>query len=139
MDRLRRLRRFLTSPETLLYLLFGVLTTAINTVVCGLCYDYLHWNILVANVLAWILAVAFAFLTNKLYVFQSKSFEASVLRREALGFTGARLFSLGVDEFGMWLLVDVLFQNVWAAKIAMNVLVVAINYVLSKFFIFRKK
>lgn len=139
MDKIKKLWRFLTSRETMLYIVFGVLTTVINVAVCGLCYERLHWNILVANIVAWVLSVAFAFVTNKLYVFQSKSFAASVLWRELAGFIGARLLSLAVDEYGMWLLVDAALWNVWVAKILVNVVVVVINYVLSKLVIFKKK
>ena len=82
--------------------------------------------------------VAFAFLTNKVFVFRSKSFAAKQVLRELTSFVGARLFSLAVDTAGMWLLVDVLSWNDWLAKILMNVIVVVINYVFSKLFIFRR-
>lgn len=122
----------------LLYIFFGVLTTVVNILSFGLLRDVLHWELLTANTLAWVLSVAFAFLTNKLFVFQSKSFEARLLVRELVSFVGARLFSLAVDTAGMWLLVNVLTWNDWLAKILMNVIVVVINYVFSKLFIFKR-
>ena len=139
MDRLKKLWRFLTSPEMLLYIVFGVLTTLINIAVFDRCYYTLRWTWQAANALAWILAVAFAFITNKLWVFRSKSFGARVLLRELSEFFAARLLSLGVDYACMWLLIDMLAWNGLLAKIVDNVIVVVINYVLSKLVIFRKK
>ena len=139
MDRIKKLWLFLTSREMLLYLLFGVLTTLINIVVFDRCYYALRWPWQTANALAWVLAVAFAFITNKLWVFRSKSFRAGVFWRELAGFVAARLLSLGVDYACMWLLIDVLAWNGLLAKIVDNVIVIVINYVLSKLVIFRKK
>lgn len=139
MNRLLKLWRFLTGAEIILYLIFGVLTTAVNIAVFQAGYSALGWPWQIANALAWVLAVSFAFITNKLWVFRSKSFRADVLRRESAGFFAARLFSLGVDYACMWLLIDRLAWSGLAAKIADNVLVILINYVLSKLVIFRKK
>lgn len=139
MNRLMKLWRFLTSPEMILYLVFGVLTTVINIVVFEVCYNRLGWSWQAANALAWILAVAFAFITNKVWVFRSKSFQANIFWKELLGFLAARLFSLGVDYACMWLFIDILAWNGLPSKIVDNVIVVVINYVLSKLVIFRKK
>jgi putative flippase GtrA len=137
LDKLKKLWRFFTSAEMISYIVFGVLTTAVNVLSFGLLRSLLHWDLLVANTIAWILSVAFAFITNKLYVFKSKSFEAILFRRELATFVGARLLSLGVDTLGMLLLVNVLIWNDWLAKIIMNVIVIIINYVLSKRIIFK--
>ena len=137
-EKLKRIWRFLTAPEMLLYILFGVLTTAVNVLSFGLLRDVLQWRLLTANTAAWVLSVAFAFITNKLFVFRSKSFAPDLVFRELVSFVGARLFSLAVDTAGMWLLADVLSWNDWLAKILMNVIVVVINYVFSKLFIFKK-
>lgn len=138
MERLKKIVRFLTTPEMLLYIFFGVLTTVVNILSFGLLRDVLRWQLLTANTLAWVFSVAFAFLTNKVFVFRSKSFAARQVLRELTSFVGARLFSLAVDTAGMWLLVDVLTWNDWLAKILMNVIVVVINYVFSKLFIFKR-
>lgn len=137
MERLKKLWNFLTAPEMVLYIVFGVLTTAVNILSFGLLRDVLHWELLTANTLAWVLSVAFAFVTNKLFVFRSKSFAAKTLWRELASFTGARLLSLGVDTAGMWLLVSLLSWNDWLAKVIMNVIVIVLNYVFSKLFIFK--
>ena len=139
MDGLKKLWKFLTARETVLYLVFGVLTTVINIVVFDRFYYAVHWSWQAANAVAWVLAVLFAFLTNKLFVFESKSFRAGVLWRELAGFIGARLLSLGVDYACMWLLIEAAGWNELLSKITDNVLVVIINYILSKFFIFAKK
>ncbi|HEX3039072.1 MAG TPA: GtrA family protein [Caproiciproducens sp.] len=139
MDKLKKLWHFFTSPEMISYIVFGVLTTAVNIVSFGLFRTVLRWELLMANTLAWILSVAFAFITNKLIVFKSKSFEAGLFFRELITFVGARLLSLGVDTLGMLLLVNVLLWNDWIAKIIMNVIVIIINYVLSKRIIFKNK
>ncbi len=143
MDKLKKLWRFMTTPEMVLYIVFGVLTTAVNVITYGLLRPVMPWdehsNVLVANAIAWVVSVAFAFITNKLFVFQSKSFAARVFWRELTTFVGARLLSFGVDELGMLLLVNVLTWNDWVAKIIMNVIVVIINYVLSKLIIFKKQ
>ncbi len=121
------------------YLVFGVLTTLINIGVFQFCNSTLGWSWQAANILAWVLAVLFAFLTNKLLVFRSRSFQAAVFWRELAGFVGARLVSLGVDYACLWLLIEVFFWNGLLSKIVDNVLVVIINYVFSKLIIFRKK
>lgn len=139
MDKLKKLWRFFTSPEMISYIVFGVLTTAVNIVSFGFFRTVLHWDLLAANTLAWILSVAFAFITNKLIVFKSKSFETKLFLRELVTFFGARLLSLGVDTLGMLLLVNVLAWNDWIAKIIMNIIVIIINYVLSKLIIFKSK
>ena len=138
-------RRFLVNKETILYVVFGVLTTVVSYAVGMLCYytlpipsDSPMLN-LTANCISWLAAVAFAFVTNKKFVFESKSWSGRVLLLEIPTFLSARLLSLGVELLGMWLLVDC--AHVWygVAKIGMNVLVILINYVLSKLVIFKKK
>jgi putative flippase GtrA len=139
MNRFLKLWRFLTSPEMILYIVFGVLTTVINLLVFQICYNYLDWSWQIANALAWILAVTFAFLTNKIWVFRSTSLRRDVVLKELLSFFAARLFSLGVDYLCMWMFIDILLWSGLMAKIADNVIVVVINYVFSKLLIFRKK
>ena len=138
MEKFKKIWRFLTAPEMLLYIFFGVLTTVVNVLSFGLLRDILQWRLLTANTLAGGLSVAFAFLTNKVFVFRSKSFAAGLVVRELISFVGARLFSLAVDTAGMWLLVDVLTWNDWLAKVLMNVIVIVINYVFSKLIIFKR-
>lgn len=138
-NRVKKIWSFLTTPEMILYIVFGALTTVINIVVFQAANKGLGWSWQAANILAWVLAVLFAFLTNKLYVFRSKSFRAAVVWKEFAGFIGARLFSLGVDYACLWLLIDLCGWNELLSKVVDNVVVVIINYALSKLVIFRKK
>lgn len=138
--------------EAVSYVFFGVLTTLVNIVVYAAANRVLGKNLyLFNNVIAWVIAVAFAYVTNKLWVFESKSWERSLIARELRQFVVARLFSLGVEELGLYLMIDVLsFERLsWAlagysftgedlAKIIMQVIVVLLNYVFSKLLIFRK-
>ena len=128
-DTIKKAIRMLFTREMLSYIFFGICTTVVNIVVFQACTALLHWNWAVSNVLAWILSVLFAFVTNKLFVFQSK----------AVTFFAARVLSLGIDMAGMWLLLDCLNVNSLLSKILMNVVVIIVNYILSKFIIFRKK
>ncbi len=91
--------------EILLYLVFGVLTTVVNLIAFSIFKKFTP--VLIANVIAWIFAVAFAFFTNKLFVFESKSWKKDIVVKEAASFTGARLFSLGVEELGLFLMINV--------------------------------
>jgi putative flippase GtrA len=124
--------------EILLYLIFGVLTTVVNYVAYLLLTRAVALPLIAANVLAWVLAVAFAYATNRRWVFESKT-KGSAALKEAAAFVAARIFSGVVDTACMVLLVEWLHLYDMLAKILVNVLVIAINYILSKVIIFRKK
>ena len=138
----------LFNRETVLYVVFGAATTVINYIVFLL---YLRFfgteSTLVANIVAFIVAVSFAFVTNKLWVFESKSWSKAVIRKELPSFLGARLFSLGLEELGLWIClkagVDELslcgINGIKLAKLALAVIVIFLNYVFSKFYIFKKE
>ena len=124
--------------ETISYLVFGVLTTIVNYVSYEAC-KWLGIHYTVATVIAWVLAVAFAYITNKLFVFESKSFEKAVLIKEITAFVSCRVFS-GICDLGfMVLAVEIIGINDSIAKLVANVFVVVINYIFSKLFIFKKK
>ncbi|MCQ2483904.1 MAG: GtrA family protein [Clostridia bacterium] len=91
--------------EIFLYLVFGVLTTVVNLVVFK-CFENLT-HVLIVNIIAWVVSVAFAFFTNKLFVFESKSWKSNIVAKEAISFVSARLFSLGVEELGIFLMITV--------------------------------
>jgi putative flippase GtrA len=124
--------------EVLLYLIFGLLTTAVNYVAYVLFTRMVALPLVAANLIAWVLAVAFAYATNRRWVFESKSKGAAALA-EAGAFVAARLFSGVVDTVCMVLLVEWLHVHDMVAKILVNVLAIAINYIFSKLVIFRKK
>ena len=136
---MEKLWKKLVNRETILYLVFGVCTTIINIAVCGLLADILKWDIYLSNTIAWILSVAFAFVTNKLFVFNSKSTNKKVLLKETVFFLIARLISLGFDMLVVWLMADLWGVNVWVVKIISNIIVIIMNYIFSKLFIFNHK
>ena len=139
MEKLRKLWKTFVNPETISYLIFGILTTVINIASFNILNVQLRWGWQISNMLAWLIAVIFAFITNKLFVFQSKSFTLKLFLWELITFFGARLLSLGVDMLGMWILLDLCGVNSMIAKVLVNILVIIINYVLSKLIIFKKK
>ncbi len=96
-------------------------------------------NYLIANALSWIVAVLFAFVTNKRFVFNSRSWKAAVVWKEFAGFLSARLFSLLVDMGLMYLFVSAMGMREMIAKFIVQIVIVIINYVFSKLFIFRKQ
>lgn len=125
--------------DVIVYLVFGVLTTVVNYIVYLPCYNVLGFSASASNVMAWIVAVAFAFLTNKPFVFRSHDWSAKVVVPELVKFTGTRIGS-GMLETGiLFAAVDLLGWdgNVW--KLVTSVLVVILNYVGSKFLVFKKK
>lgn len=121
------------------YIIFGVLTTLVNIVTYNLCYYSVGLGNTFSNIVAWILAVAFAYFTNKIWVFESKSWKWEVLRREVPAFVSCRLATGILDIVIMYVCVDLMGWNAFLMKIASNVLVIILNYVFSKLVIFKKK
>lgn len=124
--------------ETISYLIFGILTTIVNQVTFEIC-KFMGVNYVVSTIIAWILAVSFAYITNKLFVFESKSWETSLILKEISSFVACRLFSGACDLGFMVFAVEYIHINDSLAKLCSNVFVVIINYVFSKLFIFKKK
>ncbi len=124
--------------EQLLYLFFGALTTLVNIVVYWSLTTPLGMAPLLANVIAWVVAVAFAYVTNRTWVFDQKAGEPKGILREAASFAAGRLATLGLEELILWLGIDVLGVHDLLVKIVAQVLVIVGNYVISKWFVFRK-
>lgn len=123
----------------ILYGIFGVLTTVINIVSYSLLFEVFGISNVVSNIIAWILSVLFAFITNKLWVFESKSFDFKILMKELGSFTACRA-ATGVLDLGiMFVGVDLLKGPAIILKIASNIIVIILNYVMSKIFVFKKK
>ena len=125
--------------EMLLYLFFGGCTTLVNIAVYWAADRWLRLNTLAANGLAWVLAVAFAYVTNRIWVFESKENTPRGVLREAGSFVGARVLTGLMDEGLMYVFIDMLGWPKLPVKVASNVLVVVLNYIFSKLFIFKKK
>ena len=123
--------------EIIMYLVFGVLTTLVN-IVSFYIMDKCNINLYVNNTIAWILSVLFAYITNKLFVFESKSLEPKVVIKEGVSFFGFRLISYFMDMFCIFIMVDIFSINKMISKIVGNVIVIIANYIFSKLFIFRK-
>jgi len=119
----------------ILYIFFGGLTTLINIVAYFVAYNICKISNVPSTVIAWILSVIFAFITNKLYVFESKS---KSLLYEISTFFACRLGTGILDVAIMYVSVDILFFNALIMKILSNVLVIVLNYIFSKLIIFNK-
>lgn len=143
---------FIKYKELITYVFFGGLTTVVNFVFYWLFSKLLGENFYyITNAIAWFFSVCFAFITNKLFVFESKSTAPKTVIKEVSVFFSARVFSFFVEEGGLILLVWVLgfgeyslelfgteINGQYIAKILVGVIVVLINYFVSKFAVFRK-
>lgn len=123
--------------ETVIYLVFGVLTTVVNYAVYIPLYNFVHLPASVCNGVAWVAAVVFAYVTNKLFVFESKSWNSGVLG-ELLRFVGSRVTSGVIETVSLLVTVDILGWNGNIMKLFLAVIVIVLNYILSKFFVFKK-
>ena len=139
--------------ELIIYGVFGLCTTLVNFVTYKLFNMLLGVEYyLVSNIVAWFISVVFAYVTNKLFVFESKSWSVKVVAKEVPSFFAARVFSFLVEEAGLFLLVDILGMKNFGmelsgfaisgnmiSKVILAVIVVVLNYFFSKFVVFRKK
>lgn len=125
--------------DILSYLFFGVLTTVVNYVVYLPFYNVLNLSAVVSNAIAWVVAVAFAFLTNKPFVFRSHDWSAKTVIPELTKFVGCRIGSGLTETLILLLAVDIMGWNGNIWKLLTNVLVVILNYIGSKLLVFRKK
>ena len=164
MEKIKEL--FIKYKEIILYIIFGVLTTLVNWavywVLARVWADQMEQEnvffslfgspitvgiffIFLANFIAWVAGVAFAFVTNKIWVFESKSWKPGVALKEFWLFVTARLITGVLEWFGVPLLVAIglnqpLFgADGFVAKLIVSVIVVILNYVFSKLIIFKKK
>ena len=119
------------------YLFFGVLTTVVNYLVYLPCLNYLKLSAVVSNMIAWIIAVAFAYLTNKPFVFQRHDWSMKTVIPELSKFVATRVSSGAVETVILFLTVDLLGWNGNIWKLLTNILVVVLNYIGSKLLVFR--
>lgn len=141
--------------ELIVYVVFGAATTVVNLLTFKIFNMILGEKLyLVSNVIAWFASVIFAYVTNKLWVFESRSWNSKVVFKEITSFFAARVLSFGIEELGLFVFVDLLGFDTFEftvpvvdikigghmiAKIALSVIVVILNYFFSKLFIFKKK
>lgn len=121
--------------EIIAYLIFGVLTTLVNIVVYFVASNLLGINYLISNFLAWFISILFAYITNRSYVFESTS---SQFIKEAIKFFGSRLTTGLIDMGLMWLLVSFTPIDDILIKILVNIIVIVLNYIFSKLFVFKE-
>ena len=124
--------------DILSYLFFGGLTTLVNFVVYYPCYNWLAMSATVSNVIAWVVAVAFAYLTNKPFVFQSHDWSWKTIGPELTKFVGCRIGSGLLETAAIFLTVDLLCWNGNVMKLVLAVVVVILNYLGSKLLVFKK-
>ena len=124
--------------DILVYLFFGVLTTVVNYIVYLPCYNLLHFSAAVTNVIAWVAAVIFAYLTNKPFVFKSHDWSAATVVPELTKFVGSRIVSGALETAIIFVTVDLLLLDGNVMKLVTSVLVVILNYVASKLLVFKK-
>ncbi len=136
---------FQKNREVLMYLFFGVMTTLVSFVTAGISKHLLESAGLgkapvstISTAISWICAVTFAYVTNRIWVFDSKVKGAKGILAEMVSFYGGRVFTLLVEMGMMWLGYSVMGINYWVTKIVANIVVLVLNYVISKLFVFRK-
>ncbi|WP_051560258.1 GtrA family protein [Clostridium beijerinckii] len=130
--------RILLNNEAIKYIIFGALTTLINIVVY-LALNNMGILYITSNTIAFIISITFAFITNKIYVFNSDIWNMKVVIREGMTFTCSRLASFVIDTLLMILLIEIICMNDFISKVIVNVIVIFINYVLSKFIVFKNR
>ena len=123
--------------DILAYLFFGVLTTVVNYLVYLPCYNWLQMSAAVSNAIAWVVAVAFAYVTNKPFVFKSYDWSAKTVIPELTKFVGSRVASGGLETAIIFVTVDLMQCNGNVMKLITSVLVVVLNYVASKLLVFK--
>lgn len=136
MEKLKEL--YIKYKEIILYVIFGGLTTVINYAIYALMV-LLKIDIYTSNIAAWIGAVLFAYLTNRKMVFNSEAKGKKSIFIEILSFYGARVFSLAVETGLLFVCVSLMGMNEWITKLVLQVVVIVLNYIFSKFLVFRKK
>ena len=125
--------------EQISYLFWGGMTTLVSYVTYFVFSRLFNLDPLIANVLSWICAVAFAYVTNKIFVFRSKSWEPKLVPNEVWKFVSARIYSFLLEMAIMFVFVKLFRFNDLVVKVCANIVVIIVNYFLSKFLIFAKK
>lgn len=125
--------------DTIPYLFFGVCTTLVNIAVYWVCAHPIAFGVMPSTIVAWIAAVLFAYLTNRKWVFHSEAKTSKDIVKEITSFFGCRLATGVFDWLCMFILVTKLAWNDVLVKVIANIIVIVLNYVASKFLIFKKK
>ncbi len=124
------------NKELISYLFFGVITTAVSILSFAL-FEFSGLDVLIANILSWILSVFVAFITNTLWVF-GDNLKNRVITK-AFKFYAARIFTLLIEEALLLIFIKLLGLNSFVVKCTAQVVVIVLNYVISKLFVFGNK
>ena len=125
--------------EMLLYLFFGGVTTVVSIGSFWLFDGVLHWNEHIANTGSWLLAVLFAYVTNRLWVFQAPTKGLPAFLRQMFRFYSGRLATFATEELLVLVFITWLSFPALAVKIAAQIVVLVLNYIVSKLFVFKQK
>ena len=125
------------NKEILLYLFFGGLTFLVSISSYAVFNIRIGWNVLTANIASWILAVAFAYVTNRIWVFTSSADSKRGIAREVVSFVSGRIVTLVIEELILLVFVTALEMSSIPIKIVAQVVVIALNYVISKMVVFK--
>lgn len=131
-------KKFMTR-EVITYLVAGVLTTILNIIAAYITYVFFGIEELVSNTIAWVIAVAFAYIINSTWVFKSRFISAGDELNKVLKFVSGRIASFIVEQAGILIFVKLLDINFMLVKAALAVIVIILNYIISKLFVFTKK
>lgn len=121
------------------YIFFGAATTLVNMVVYWLCARFFAEGTIASTIIAWSMAVIFAYVTNRKWVFKSQVNDVHGIMKEVISFFCCRLLTGLLDVIGMYVLVDCLRLNDIIIKFSTNVFVILVNYIASKWVIFKKE
>jgi len=126
------------NTELVAYLFAGVATTVVNYVVYFIATRWFGLSVMPGTWVAWVLAVAFGYVVNKAFVFKTHCDSTAALAKEAFSFFTMRLVSLGAETVIMFVAVEMIGLNDLVMKLLTNFIVIVLNYVFSKLFIFKK-
>ena len=124
--------------ETILYLVFGVLSTIVNIVTYLFATRTLNLGFLLSNWIAWITAVIFAYITNKFFVFESTKRDIRFIVKKFGAFISCRIVSGVIEMIIMFVMINLLLIDDFIVKLVTNVVVIILNFLFSKLFIFKK-
>lgn len=137
MEKIKGIMKKVLTKEVILYIIFGVTTTIINLGTFYVMHDIWNWNENVSNFIAIILAVLVAYITNKDLVFHSEAKTIKEKGSEFLKFIAGRAFTMVVEFLGGMLLFQLPIPEI-LSKLFVTVVVVILNYFISKYFAFKK-
>lgn len=123
--------------ETVKYIIIGGCTTCVNFIIFAFLYNFIGLNLNIINFIAILLSIIFAFFANKIIVFSSPFSSYKGTAKELLLFILGRAFTMILELLGVWLAVDLLSFNEYISKLFMQIIVIIINYFISKFLVFK--